>query len=136
MAKVRTMVEPKSRAICASLVFQMRDVLRFVRNSVLHRDVPSQENGFTWCRRELPGACPKTIGWGRCMPVGKALDIHFALRLRSLAFVHSLRDVLFQVPPGDIQTLRERDVTIAGVLRLSTCSGNANVFMVWAWMLW
>ena len=56
------------------------------------------------------------------VPVGKALDIHHQLGVEASVLVpctERLWNVLFQVPPSDIQTLRPRDASVAGVLRLS-----------------
>ena len=56
------------------------------------------------------------------VPVGKALDIRRQLCVEASVLAlrtERLWNVLFQVPPSHIQTLRPRDASIAGVLRLS-----------------
>ena len=88
------------------------------------------------------------------VPVGKALDIHHQLCVEASVLAPCTKkvwNVLFQVPPSDIQTLRPRAASIPGVRRLSdfyrelslgmdalvtVCSWNMNVILVWAWMLW
>ena len=86
-----------------------------------------------------------SAGTARCLPkdhrsgplyAGRQSSCHtFCVEASVVGLcTQNLWHALFQVPPGDIQTLRERDVTIAGGLRLSTCSWNAKSLMVWAWM--
>ena len=56
------------------------------------------------------------------VPVGKARDIHHQLCVEASVLAlcaERLWNVPLQVPPSDIQSLRPRDASIAGVVRLS-----------------